>query len=170
MIVKVDRPTRSMARGPDGGIRMRVLIIEGRYYDEIADLLFAGARDALEAQGVDYDRTSVPGALEIPQVLVQATAAGLVPRRAANGKFDGVIALGCVIRGETSHYDIVCNNANHWLMDVAVRHAVPLGNGILTVDTEAQALARARGGKGGDAARACLRLVELQRAFEGQSA
>ena len=83
------------------------------------------------------------------------------------------MALGCVIRGETSHYDIVCNNANHWLMDVAVETCLPLGNAILTVDTEAQALARARGGadgKGGDAARACLRLIELQRAFEGQSA
>ncbi len=124
-------------------------------------------------QGVEYDRVTVPGALEIPQVLAQAVAAGLIPRRAENGKWDGVVALGCVIRGETSHYDIVCNNANHWLMDVAIKHAVPLGNGILTVDTEAQALARARGGadgKGGDAARACLRLIELQRAFEGQSA
>ena len=115
----------------------------------------------------------MPGALEIPQVLAQAAATGLVPRRAENGKWDGAIALGCVIRGETSHYDIVCNNANHWLMEVAIKHAVPLGNGILTVDNEKQALARARGGaegKGGDAARACLRLIELQRAFEGQSA
>ena len=83
------------------------------------------------------------------------------------------MALGCVIRGETSHYDIVCNNANHWLMEVAVRNGVPLGNGILTVDNEEQALARARGGadgKGGDAVRACLRLIELARAFQGQSA
>ncbi len=140
---------------------------------QISDQLVAGAIAALEAQGVEYDRFTVPGALEIPQVLAQAVAAGLVPRRAENGKWDGIVALGCVIRGETSHYDIVCNNANHWLMDVAIKHAVPLGNGILTVDTEAQALARARGGadgKGGDAARACLRLIELQRAFEGQSA
>ncbi|KAB2941227.1 MAG: 6,7-dimethyl-8-ribityllumazine synthase [Hyphomicrobium sp.] len=154
-------------------MRARVLIIEGRFYEKISDALLAGAVAALEAQGVAYERMSVPGALEIPQVLAQAVAAGLVPRRAEIGKFDGAIALGCVIRGQTSHYDIVCNNANHWLMEVAVRHAVPLGNGILTVDTEAQALARARGGadgKGGDAARACLRLIELQRAFEGQSA
>jgi 6,7-dimethyl-8-ribityllumazine synthase len=81
--------------------------------------------------------------------------------------------LGCVIRGETSHYDIVCNNANHWLMEVAIRHNVPVGNGILTVDTEAQALARAQGGrdgKGGDAARACLRLLEIARQFQGQGA
>jgi 6,7-dimethyl-8-ribityllumazine synthase len=154
-------------------MRARVLIVEGRFYEDISDQLVAGAIAALEAQGVEYDRLTVPGALEIPQVLAQAVAARLIPRHAENGKWDGMIALGCVIRGETSHYDIVCNNANHWLMDVAIKHAVPLGNGILTVDTEAQALARARGGadgKGGDAARACLRLVELQRAFEGQSA
>jgi 6,7-dimethyl-8-ribityllumazine synthase len=154
-------------------MRARVLVIEGRFYEEISDALLAGAVAALEAQCVAYERATVPGALEIPQVLAQAAAAGLVPRRAENGKYDGIIALGCVIRGETSHYDIVCNNANHWLMEVAINHAIPVGNGILTVDTEAQALARARGGingKGGDAARACLRLIELQRAFEGQSA
>jgi 6,7-dimethyl-8-ribityllumazine synthase len=173
MIVKIDRPTRSTVKPPRGEMRARVLIVEGRFYEEISDQLVAGAVAALEEQGVEYDRLTVPGALEIPQVLAQAVAAGLIPRRAENGKWDGMVALGCVIRGETSHYDIVCNNANHWLMDVAIKHAVPLGNGILTVDTEAQALARARGGadgKGGDAARACLRLVELQRAFEGQSA
>lgn len=151
----------------------RVLIIEGRFYDEIADELVAGAVAALEAQGVTHDVVSVPGALEIPQVLSHAVGAGLIPGRAAGGKWDGAVALGCVIRGETSHYDIVCNNAHHWLMQVAMQHAVPVGNGILTVETEEQALARARGGingKGGDAARACLRLIELQRAFEGQSA
>jgi 6,7-dimethyl-8-ribityllumazine synthase len=150
-----------------------VLIIEGRFYEEISDELVSGAIAALEAQGVAHDRITVPGALEIPQVLAQAATAGLIPRSAASGKWDGAIALGCVIRGETSHYDIVCNNANHWLMEVAVKYAVPVGNGILTVDNEKQALARARGGtegKGGDAARACLRLIELQRAFEGQSA
>ena len=173
MIVKLDRPTSSAGKPPKGEMRARVLIVEGRFYDKIADELLAGAIAALEAQGVAHDRITVPGALEIPQALAQAATAGLIPRSAANGKWDGAIALGCVIRGETSHYDIVCNNANHWLMEVAVKHAVPVGNGILTVDTEEQALARARGGaegKGGDAARACLRLIELQRAFEGQSA
>ena len=173
MIVKLDRPTSSAGKPPKGEMRARVLIVEGRFYDKISDELLAGAIAALEAQGVAHDRITVPGALEIPQALAQAAAAGLIPRSAANGKWDGAIALGCVIRGETSHYDIVCNNANHWLMEVAVKHAVPVGNGILTVDTEEQALARARGGaegKGGDAARACLRLIELQRAFEGQSA
>ena len=149
-----------------------ILIIEGRFYEDIADEMAAGAIAEIEAAGSTYERIGVPGALEIPQVLAQVTAAGLVPRRDESGKWDGVIALGCVIRGETSHYDIVCNNANHWLMQVAVANGVPVGNGILTVDTEAQALARAQGGidgKGGAAARACLRLIELQRAFEGQS-
>jgi 6,7-dimethyl-8-ribityllumazine synthase len=106
----------------------------------------------------------VPGAFEIP---LAAKAAALSKR------FDGIVAIGCVIRGETAHYDIVCNNANHWLMEVAVRDAVPVGNGILTVETEAQALERARGGtagKGGDAARACLALIELARAYQGHGA
>ena len=173
MTVKLDKPTSSAGRPSKGEMRARVLIIEGRFYEEISNELVAGAIAALAAQGVAHDCITVPGALEIPQVLAQAAATGLVPRRAENGKWDGAIALGCVIRGETSHYAIVCNNANHWLMEVAIKHAVPLGNGILTVDNEKQALARARGGaegKGGDAARACLRLIELQRAFEGQSA
>ncbi len=151
----------------------RVLIIEGRFYEAISDALADGAVAALRAQGASFDRLSVPGALEIPQVLAQAVTAGLAPRSAPSGKWDGAIALGCVIRGETAHYDIVCRNANHWLMEVAIRHAVPVGNGILTVDTQAQAMARARGGadgKGGDAARACLRLIALQRAFERQGA
>lgn len=172
MIVKTDRPTRGAAKAK-GAMRARVLIVEGRFYEEISDALVAGAVAALEVQGIAYDRIAVPGALEIPQVLAQAAAAELIPGRAAKAKWDGAIALGCVIRGETSHYDIVCNNANHWLMEVAIESGVPVGNGILTVDTEAQAMARARGGadgKGGDAARACLRLIELARAFEGQSA
>jgi len=171
MIVKADTPART-GTASKGPLRARILIIEGRFYDAIADELAAGAVAALEAQGVAYDRVTVPGALEIPQVLAQAVATGLIPGQGGGGKWDGAIVLGCVIRGETSHYDIVCNNANHWLMQVAIKHTVPVGNGILTVDTEAQALARARGGidgKGGDAARACLRLIELQRAFEGQS-
>lgn len=153
--------------------RLRVLIIEGRFYEAISDELVNGAVAALEAEGVTFDRHTVPGALEIPQVLAQAAAAGRVPRRGSQGTWDGAVALGCVIRGETAHYDIVCRNANHWLMDVAIRHAIPVGNGILTVDTEAQALARARGGakgKGGDAVRACLRLIALARTFERQDA
>jgi 6,7-dimethyl-8-ribityllumazine synthase len=173
MAVKTKPPTSRAHNTPPPHVNARVLIIEGRFYDAISDELAAGAIAALEAQGVSYDRVSVPGALEIPQVLAQAVAAGLIPRSGANAKWDGAIALGCVIRGETAHYDIVCNNANHWLMEVAVRDAVPVGNGILTVETEAQALERARGGtagKGGDAARACLALIELARAYQGHGA
>jgi 6,7-dimethyl-8-ribityllumazine synthase len=156
-----------------GRVRHRILIIEGRFYETISDELAAGAIAELEAAGASYERIAVPGALEIPQALLHAVAAGLIPASAPSSRYCGAVALGCVIRGETSHYDIVCNNANHWLMEVAIRNRVPVGNGILTVDTEAQALARARGGregKGGDAARACLRLVEIARQFEGQAA
>lgn len=156
-----------------GRIRHRILIIEGRFYDHICDALLQGATAELEAAGAAYDVVTVPGALEIPQVLSLAVSAGLIPATAPTAWYSGAIALGCVIRGETSHYDIVCNNANHWLMDVAIRHNVPVGNGILTVDTEAQALERAKGGrdgKGGAAARACLQLIEIARQFQGQGA
>ncbi len=150
-------------------IRAHVLFIEARFYEDIADLLVEGAIAECTKRGVTFERITVPGALEIPQVLAAAAEA----RSAGRTTFDGAVALGCVIRGETAHYDIVCNNANHWLMDVAVRKEVPVGNAILTVDTRAQALARAEGGiagKGGDAARACLRLVETKRAFWGTPA
>jgi 6,7-dimethyl-8-ribityllumazine synthase len=154
-------------------MRARILVIEARFYEKISDELVGGAIAELEARGASYDRVAVPGALEIPLVLAQAVSSGIIPMTATAARYNGAIALGCVIRGETSHYDIVCNNANHWLYEIATRHNVPIGNGILTVDTEKQALARARGGregKGGDAARACLRLVEIARAFAGQGA
>jgi 6,7-dimethyl-8-ribityllumazine synthase len=146
----------------------RVLIIDGRYYEAISDLLAAGAIAELETAGASYERVTVPGALEVPLALAQAVAAGSIPGSASSARFDGAIVLGCVIRGETTHYETVCNNTNHWLMDLAVRHAIPLGNAILTVETEAQAIARAEGGrkgKGGDAARACLSLIGHVRAF-----
>ncbi|WP_083567354.1 6,7-dimethyl-8-ribityllumazine synthase [Hyphomicrobium sp. CS1GBMeth3] len=149
------------------GSTVRVLIIEAPYYQQVTDELIAGALAVLDQAGVGYDRVPVPGALEIPQALAQAVTAGLF---AGSGRdvYAGAIVLGCVIRGETSHYDIVCNNTNHWLMETAIRHNIPVGNGVLTVDTEVQALARAKGGadgKGGDAARACLRLIKLARDF-----
>lgn len=155
--------------GDNRFIGSRILIIEARFYDNIADELAAGAIAEIEAQGASYERVVVPGALEIAQALVAAVAAGRFDEGMAD--FDGVVALGCVIRGETSHYDIVVNNANHWLMDVAIGQAIPVGNAILTVDTEAQALARAQGGrdgKGGDAARACFALIDAARRFQGE--
>jgi 6,7-dimethyl-8-ribityllumazine synthase len=147
-------------------LRAHLLFIEARYYEAIADLLVEGATAECAKRGVTFERVTIPGALEIPQVLAAAAQA----RAAGRMTFDGAVVLGCVIRGETAHYDIVCNNANHWLMDAALRYEVPVGNALLTVDTRAQAIARAEGGirgKGGDAARACLRLIEAKRAFWG---
>ena len=168
MVVRTGNEEASPQRS-GAPLRAHVLIIEGRFYTHIADLLVEGAIAELEARGVTYTRLTVPGALEIPQVLAAAVGA----RAAGRMSFDGAIGLGCVIRGETAHYDIVVNNANHWLMDVAVHNDAPVGNGVLTVDTEAQAIARATGGrkgKGGDAARACLALIEIKRAFWGHKA
>ena len=168
MIAKAATTSEPMAKKSGDPVRAHVLIIEARFYEAIAEFLVEGAAAELSARGVTYERITVPGALEIPQVLAAACAARSAGRRA----FDGAIALGCVIRGETAHYDIVCNNANHWLMDVATRQDVPVGNGILTVENEAQALARAQGGaagKGGDAARACLALIEIKRGFWGHA-
>jgi 6,7-dimethyl-8-ribityllumazine synthase len=157
-------------QGAQGVERARILIIDAPYYQEIAEALLAGATSELDAAGATYERIVVPGALEIPVALAQAVVAGLIPdcTSNSNARFDGCVALGCVIRGETSHYDTVCNNANYWLMEIATHHAIPLGNAILTVENEAQALERARGGresKGGGAVRACLTLIELARAF-----
>jgi 6,7-dimethyl-8-ribityllumazine synthase len=149
----------------------RVLLIEAPFYGAIAGALAEGAIAELEAASASFERVAVPGALEIPLALAQAVQAGLIPAGAANARFDGCVALGCVIRGETSHYETVCANANHWLMHIAVRHAVPLGNAILTVENEAQALARAEGGrrgKGADAVRACLALIGHARAFAAE--
>ena len=156
-----------------GGKGARILIIDSPYYANISEALLAGAVAELEAAGATSERITVPGALEIPLALAQAVNAGLIPGSVEHARFDGCVALGCVIRGETTHYETVCNNANHWLMDIATRHAIPLGNAILTVETEAQALERARGGrqgKGADAVRACLSLVEHARRFAKERA
>ena len=151
----------------------KVLIIEARFYEDISDALFDGASAELSRCGVDFSRATVPGAMEIPQVLASATSAKLIPRAADNALYCGAIVLGCVIRGETPHFDIVCENANTWTMKLAIENSIPVGNGILTVENKQQALERARGerhGKGAAAARACLRLIELQREFQGISA
>jgi 6,7-dimethyl-8-ribityllumazine synthase len=160
MLKKSAKDESTTSRAGFGGVRL--LVIESRFYDDIADELAAGAIAEIEAAGASYDRVTVAGALEIPQALAQAVTAGLIPA----ARFSGALALGCVIRGETTHYEIVSENANHWLMELAVRHAIPLGNAILTCETKEQALERARGGragKGGDAARACLGVIELAR-------
>jgi 6,7-dimethyl-8-ribityllumazine synthase len=163
---------KGSSAGASTRVAARVLIIEAPYYEDVSKELAAGALAELKARGATFDRIEVPGALEIPQVLTLASAAGLFYGNPLSTKpsarYAGAVALGCVIRGETSHYDIVCNNANHWLIDVAVHNAIPIGNAILTVDTEAQAMARAKGGregKGGDAVRACLAVIALERVF-----
>lgn len=141
---------------------VRVLIVQSDYYDDIAVTLLAGAERALAAAGAAGDVVTVTGALEIPQA-----AAFLLD---AAPHYAGVVALGCVIRGETSHYDIVAGESARALMDIALARKIPVGNGILTVDTAAQAQVRAAldgGDKGGAAARAVLSLLRLQR---GQAA
>jgi 6,7-dimethyl-8-ribityllumazine synthase len=154
--------------GPRAGrLAAHILIIEAPYYEDVSAALAEGTLAVLHAHGCTHERVVVPGALEIPQVLAVSAASGRFDEEGAR-PFDGAIALGCVIRGETSHYDIVCNNANHWMMQIATDLALPVGNAILTVDTHAQAMARAEGGlagKGADAARACLRLIEIGRDF-----
>jgi len=140
----------------------RILIVEARFYDDIADALLAGAVRALEAAGAAFDRITVPGSLEIPAAIAMAVEAAERHRR----PYDGAVALGCVIRGDTIHFDIVSMQSARALMDLAVARSLPLGNGILTVDTEAQAWARARleeADKGGDAARAALAMVGIKR-------
>jgi len=141
----------------------RILLLEARYEEAICDELLAGALARLEAAEVDIEHIRVPGALEIP-----VAAAILLDAAQKSGKpFDGLVALGCVIRGETAHFDIVAGESARALMDLAVARRLPVGNGILTVENEVQAFARARrseGDKGGEAAAAALALVRLARA------
>jgi 6,7-dimethyl-8-ribityllumazine synthase len=140
----------------------RFLIVEARYYEEIGAMLYEGARAAFEAAGASAETLAVPGALEIPAGLAIALDAA----SAAGRPYDGAIALGCVIRGETFHFEIVAGESARALIDMSVARKLPLGNGILTVDTLAQAEQRAdpkRGDKGGDAARAALALAALKR-------
>jgi 6,7-dimethyl-8-ribityllumazine synthase len=143
--------------------RLRILIVEGRFYSDLSDELLKGAKAALEAQGADYDVITVPGALEVPAVVALAEDAG---------GHDGYVALGVVIRGETHHFDIVANESARGLMDLAIAERLAIGNGILTVEDEDQAWARARvgeGDKGGGAARACLDMIAIKRRFAEQS-
>jgi 6,7-dimethyl-8-ribityllumazine synthase len=146
----------------------RVLIVEARFYAHISDALLEGATKALIAAGADYNVVTVSGALEIPAVISLAEEGG---HRPAGVSYDGYVALGCVIRGETYHFEIVAGESARGLMDLSIARRLPIGNGILTVDTEAQALARARVAehdKGGFAARACLDMIKLKRRLLGQ--
>ena len=142
----------------------RVLIVEARFYDHIADALLSGAKAVLDAAGASYDIITVPGALEIPGAIAMAEDA---PKNKKQ-PYDGYVALGCVIQGETYHFEIVSNESARGLMDLTVQRQLAVGNGILTVDTEAQAKDRiggAHGHKGADAAKAVLAMVALKQAL-----
>jgi 6,7-dimethyl-8-ribityllumazine synthase len=137
---------------------VHVLVVLAPFYRDIADALLAGARAALDAAGVEHETVEVPGALEIPTAIALASRAGA---------YDGYVALGCVIRGETTHYETVCNDSSRGLTLLGLE-GLPIGNGILTVENHAQAFVRAdpgAGDKGGGAADACLHLIALARRF-----
>lgn len=137
-----------------------VLIVSASFYQELSAELVRGAAARLEREGVTFELIEVPGAFEIP---------GAIRFALHKQTYDGFIALGCVIRGETSHYDYVCGESARGLMDLAVHHGAAIGYGILTVENEEQARVRASvkdGNKGRDAAEACLRMIELQRQFD----
>jgi 6,7-dimethyl-8-ribityllumazine synthase len=148
-------------------ISPKLLIVEARFYDDLADGLLETAKAALEEAGASYDVVTVPGALEIPATIAFAHEAG----RKGGVAYDGYVALGCVIRGETYHFDIVSNESARGLTDLSIRHALSIGNGILTVENEEQAWARVRGregtgesvGKGRAAAEAAIRMIELKK-------
>ena len=145
----------------------RILIVEARFYSDIADALLAGAMRVLEQAGVVSDRVSVPGSLELPPAIAMALDAA----ESAGRPYEGAVALGCVIRGETLHFEIVSFESARGLMELSRTRGVPIGNGIVTVDNEAQAWERAhvdKGDKGGDAARASLALVRLKRRLSGR--
>lgn len=139
-----------------------LLLVEAPYYAHIAALLRDGAERAVAAAGATCESVSVPGAFEIPAAIAFAAK--------AEGRFDGFVALGCVIRGETTHYDHICAETARALQDLMLCDGIAAGYGILTVENEAQALVRASPDgrdKGGEAVRACLALIGLQRQFSG---
>ncbi|MFA4951433.1 MAG: 6,7-dimethyl-8-ribityllumazine synthase [Brevundimonas sp.] len=141
---------------------IRVLIVEARFYDDLADALLEGAKDALREQGAEFDVVSVPGALEVPTVIALAEEAGRYPTAP---RYDGYVALGCVIRGETYHFEIVSDQSAAGIRNLGLKGII-IGNGILTTEDEHQAWARARiseGDKGGGAARAALDLIALRK-------
>jgi 6,7-dimethyl-8-ribityllumazine synthase len=155
MAAPTDRPAPVRVDGA------RILIVAARYYADIVDAEIAGAKRAIEAAGAGCDVIDIPGAFEAPAAISFASM---------SGKYDGFVALGCVIRGETSHYDYVCGESARGLMDLAVQDGLAIGYGILTVENHAQAAERAdpsRRDKGGEAARACLAMIALRRRFAG---
>ncbi|WP_242119626.1 6,7-dimethyl-8-ribityllumazine synthase [Sphingomonas lacusdianchii] len=136
----------------------KILIVEARFYDHLNDLLLEGARAAIEAAGHDHETVTVPGALEVPGAIAIADAAET---------YDAFVALGVIIRGETYHFEVVSNESARGIMNLSLE-GVPVGNGILTVENEAQALTRAKRtekDKGGEAAKAALAMLALRERF-----
>ena len=160
MAARKKKPETKTAKPIGGGAR--ILVVEARFYNDIADALLAGAAKVLDEAKAAWDIVTVPGSLEIvPAIAIAAEAAEKQKK-----PYDGAVALGCVIQGETFHFDIVAMQSARALLDYSVRTGLPCGNGILTTDNEAQAWARARiseQDKGGDAARATLALIALKR-------
>jgi len=137
--------------------KAHLLIVEARFYDDMSDALLAGAISAIEDAGATYDIVTVPGALEVPAAIAFA--------RHGRTRYDGYVALGMVIRGETYHFELVCNESARGLTDLAINDKLAIGNGIMTVENEEQGWARAdktRKDKGGAAARAALAMIALR--------
>lgn len=145
----------------------RVLIVEARFYGDIADALAVGATQALDTAGMAYERLHVPGVFEVPgaiHIALKAKEQNLAPVNYA-----GFIGLGCVIRGETDHYDHICREASRALMDISTTHSAAFGFGILTCENSEQAWARAsvdQKNVGGSAASACLRMIEIKKSYQ----
>ena len=143
-----------------------LLIVEARFYEDLADELVRGAVDEIQTAQATFERISVPGAFEIPAAIRFAVKS--MDFYSGRRRFDGYVALGCVIRGETTHYDYVCSESARALQELAVAHTLAIGYGILTVENREQAWARAsvkHKNKGGGAARACLDMIDLKRHF-----
>jgi 6,7-dimethyl-8-ribityllumazine synthase len=156
---------RLMAGGP------HILIVEARYYEDIVDGLLHGAEQAFAEAGATFERLTVPGAFEIPAAIARAIEAGGADGPAGGARYDGYLALGCVIRGETSHYDYICTESARKLQDLACDKGAALGYGILTCENWDQAWARANveeRNKGGEAARACLAMIAVNGRFAGR--
>jgi len=146
--------------------RPRILIVEARFYDEIADSLVEGAVRVLDQAGFDHERLEVPGVFEIPAAIRMALRS--MEFHSGPAAYAGFIAMGCVIRGETDHYDHVCRESSRACMDLATEYAIAFGFGILTCENMDQAKARAdvaRKDKGGEVARACVRMMDVKRHF-----
>lgn len=144
----------------------RVMIVEARYYEDIGEALLKGTRTVLDEAGCEYDRFEVPGALEIPAMIKFAIRS--LTHNIQMQRYDAYIALGCVIRGETSHYDIVAGESAAGLLQLASQYSLALGNGILTVENREQAIVRSDPGqknKGGEAARAALKMLGHKQNF-----